>query len=351
MGAHDGSAGSTTDVASQAGGAAPPPETSMPAPPPRTSMATEPGFAERVRMRAVGMYRNATTARLRQPSFTYKSREAARVRRLMRELGVKDPAFEVDGKDDLHAWARSFGVRTPRLLAVHEHVREIDWSALPDRFVLKPTRGASSAGVLLLTRRGGDWLDLVTGRDLTEQGVVTELESLAARKEVSAAVLLEELIEDPRFPGAQPPDYKVSTFFGRIGFIEAKSHGYADGRPVARWRVFGPDWTDLGNGFNDEQDHTIPPPLHAEELLEVAARVSAAIPRPYLRVDMLDSADGPVLGEITPEPGNDPVARSGLDRPLGELWEDAEARLKVRAARAGFLSPAHEPLPEGLVGR
>jgi hypothetical protein len=308
------------------------------------------GLTGRLRAWAGRMHRRATTSSLREPSFIYKSLEAERERRLMRELGCKDPAFEVDAKDDMHAWARRLGVRTPRLLALHDDVRRLDWDDVPDRFVLKPTRGTVSTGVYLLARDGGGWRDLLSRRALSSDDIVREVAALVAREQVSASFLLEELVEDPRFPGEQPVDYKVWTFFGRVGLIEAKSHDTdGAGRRTAAWRDFDPDWNDLGNIFNDDHDPSIPPPLHADELLDLARRASAAIPRPFLRVDMLDGADGPVLGEITPEPGgyNWPPAR--LDRLLGRYWEDAEARLKVRAARAGTLSPADQPLLEALV--
>ncbi|KAE8764885.1 ATP-grasp fold amidoligase family protein [Georgenia thermotolerans] len=305
---------------------------------------------ERVRARVERTYRRTTTARLQEPSFVYKNLEAVRVRRIMRELGCKDPAFDVDAKDDMHAWARRLGVRTPHLLAVHDDVRSLDWADLPDRFVLKPTRGTVSTGVYLLHREGERWRDLLTRRTLAAEEIRREVAGLVEAKEASASFLLEELVEDPRFPGEQPPDYKVWTFFGRVGLIESKSHLLdADGRPTAGWRYFDPDWNDLGNVLNDDCDPALPPPLHADELLELARTISAAIPRSFLRVDLLDSADGPVLGEITPEPGGEVLLAPALDRLLGGYWEDAEARLKVRAARAGTLTPADRPLDEALV--
>lgn len=314
------------------------------APPPR--------LAARLRNRLGRTRRRFTTAALREPSFSYKELEAQRERRLMRELGCKDPAFEVDAKDDMHAWAVRLGLPTPRLLASYDDVRFLDWGSLPDRFVLKPTRGTVSAGVYLLVRDGDGWRDLLSRRVLGESDIAQEIAELLKAETVSASFLVEELVEDPRLPGEQPVDYKVWTFFGRVGLIEAKFHGIdRQGRPAATWRNFDTSWTDLGNLFNEDYDDSIPAPLHGPELLDVARRVSAAIPRPFLRVDLLDSADGPVLGEITPEPGGDNSLPPRLDRLFGRYWEDAEARLKVRAARSGIMSPTDEPQSEAWVGQ
>lgn len=38
-----------------------------------------------------------------------------------------------------------------------------------------------------------------------------------------------------------------------------------------------------------------------------------------------------------------------MDRRLGELWEDAEVRLRVRAIGAGLLDPVTEPLTEASI--
>lgn len=65
-------------------------------------MEPRPHLATRLRHRAIKTYLDGTSQRLRRPSYTYKSLEAARIRRRMRELGYKDPAFAVDAKDDAH---------------------------------------------------------------------------------------------------------------------------------------------------------------------------------------------------------------------------------------------------------
>ncbi len=318
----------------------------------RQRRAALPSVAKRMRNRLGRTQRRIATAALREPSFNYKNLEARRERRLMRELGCQDPAFEVNAKDDMHAWAVRLGLRTPQLVAVHDDVRHLNWGALPDRFVLKPTRGTVSTGVYLLVRDGDGWRDLLSRRVLCAADIGREIAELVELERISASFLVEELVEDPRFPGEQPVDYKVWTFFGRVGLIEAKFHGSDQrGRPATTWRHFDACWNDLGNLFNEEYNDSVPTPLHAPELLDLARRASAAIPRPFLRVDLLDSAEGPVLGEITPEPGGDMSLPPRLDHVLGRYWEDAEARLKVRAARAGMLSPMDQPQSEAWVGQ
>ncbi|MGV8964922.1 MAG: ATP-grasp fold amidoligase family protein [Cellulomonas sp.] len=300
------------------------------------------GIRRRLQHRALNDYRRSSTRELRAPSYTYQRLELSRVRRRMRELGGQDPAYEINAKDSAYAWARGLGVRTPALLAAVPDVGAIRWADLPDRFVLKPCHGTASTGVYLLERTADSWLELLTRRTLTTINLESELRDLARRGIVSSRLLLEELVVDPRRPGLPPIDYKVSTFFGEVGLIEAKSHGVGSrGQAVSTWKVFDPEWSDLGNVFGDyATDPAIPAPLHAEALLDLARRISLAVPRPYLRVDLYDDAAGPVFGEITPEPGGEVLVRPDVDRLLGEHWEQAQARLHIRAARMGILTPA-----------
>ena len=306
-----------------------------------------PTIAQRVRQRARTPYRRWAVRWSREPSYAYKHLEMVRVRRRMRELGCKDPAFAIDGKDDAHGWARQMSLPVPELLWRGVDATRVPWTDLPERFVLKPCRAASSRGVYLLERDGDGYRELRTGDRLEPAEIERQLGELRDQGVVSPAVIAEALVDDPRAPGLPPIDYKVATFHGQVGMIEARAHRRDGvGRPTSTWRVFDEHWNDLGNAFNDPApDASIPPPLHREELLDLARTVSLAIPRPFLRVDLYDSADGPVFGEVTPEPGGEPLPRRDVDRLLGRHWEDAEARLRVHAAQAGWLTPVHVPLP------
>lgn len=117
--------------------------------------------------------------------------------------------------------------------------------------------------------------------------------------------------------------------------------------PVSWWCVFDETFSEVGNAFNGPNYlNSIPPPQNPQAVLDAACRVGSAIPRPYLRVDVMEDSDGPLVCEVTPEPGGAIMAPAALDRRLGKLWEDAEVRLRVRAVMAGLLDPVAEPLTE-----
>lgn len=312
-----------------------------------------PTYAQRARDRAIREFRRLRSHDLRAPSYTYKRLEAARVLGLMKEFDCPDPVFSINGKDKTHEWARGLGVRVPELVGTYLDIGDLPWDELPDRFVLKPFRGSTSRGVFVLQKMDGGWQDLQSGQAVARRDVERAYLDLVATNAISAAVLVERMIVDPRFPGFPPIDYKVYTFFGRVGLIAAKSHGW-DGQGGSRsaFRVFDPEWRDLGAAFAGVPlDRTIPAPVRGAELLELASLISAAVPRAALRVDLFEDADGVVLGEITPEPGGPVLLRADVDRALGLLWEEAEARLRVRFARAGQIAPTLEPQPEALLVR
>ena len=60
-------------------------------------------------------------------------------------------------------------------------------------------------------------------------------------------------------------------------------------------------------------------------------RLSEAVPLPFVRVDLLETDRGPVVGELTPYPGWAHRIGTELDRELGERYEASE-RVMLRAA-------------------
>ncbi|MGV8967509.1 MAG: ATP-grasp fold amidoligase family protein [Cellulomonas sp.] len=312
-----------------------------------------PTYIERARARAIREYRILRSRELRAPSFTYKRLESVRTVQAMRDYDCADPVFSINGKDKTHDWARELGVRTPELVGIYAHIIDLPWDDLPARSVLKPVRGSTSMGVFLLQRVDGGWRDLRLGRFLTTHDVTREYLVQVASGDISAAVLVEKLIVDPRVPDQPPIDYKIYTFFGRVGLTIAKGHERdGQGGSVDAYRIFDTQWRDLGDAFAGIRlDPMIPPPVRGEEMLEFARRISGAVPRGLLRVDVFEDEDGPVLGEVTPEPGGPVIVRPDVDRMLGQEWEEAEARLRVRFARAGQLSPGLVPQAEASLRR
>lgn len=287
------------------------------------------------------------------PSFAQNHAERRRVRRAAADLGFVEPVWAINAKQDAYRWADAAGVRRPATLASWAAASEVDWDALPQRFVLKPDAGAGGKGVLLLERRGDHVLDLLRQCLRTREDVTQELSALALAGRISPALSAEELVQDAQRPGGPPVDWKFYTFFGVVGLVLARAPALDDrGREHHGWRMFDSEWRDLGDAYaGHPPDTSIALPVHRGALFDLASRLSGSIPRPFMRIDLYDGPDGPVFGEITPEPGGGQRFRRDVDRELGALWEHAEARLLVRAGRAGVLDTATAPLAESALER
>lgn len=292
-----------------------------------------------------------TRARQRPPSFASKYAEQRRVRAVAEHLGTTDPVWDINAKRAAASWVESLGARRPQVLGEYADVGDVPWDELPDRVVVKPDEGAGGQGVRLLERQGAAWRDVLLDREVTSEVLVERLRSFADKGIVSRTTVVEEMVDDPQRPGQVPVDWKFYTFFGTIGLVLARAP-FVDARRRLRpgWRMFDAQFQDLGEVYSGHlRDTSIAPPVHAQELTSLAQRLSAAVPRPFLRVDLYDDRDGAVFGEVTPQPGGEQRFRRDVDRRLGELWETAEARIFARAVAAGVYTPAGEPLPESAV--
>lgn len=281
------------------------------------------------------------------PSFVTRNEQMRRVRRIGWQLGVEEPVWSINDKRDTYAWVDRMGVRRPAELARAPEVAALRWASLPDRIVLKPERGAGGHGVRLLERRSDTWFDLIGEVTLDIDTVRHEHSALVDADKVSAEVFVEEMVHDPQRPRGVPIDWKAYAFFGAVGLVVGRARSVAsDSSPKPRFRVFDGSWDDLGpDATRYRYDPGIALPTHPDDVLDVARRLSAAVPRPFVRVDMYDGQSGVVLGEITPEPGGPQRFRRDIDQRLGSLWEEAEGRVQAYLASTGALDPALEPLP------
>ncbi|MGH3516214.1 MAG: ATP-grasp fold amidoligase family protein [Haloechinothrix sp.] len=291
--------------------------------------------------------------RVNRPSFFFKHHEARRVGELLPVHASRDTIWQVNPKHAAYDFAGSHGIRTPRIFGHFPDAASIEWDALPDRFVLKTCDGWSATGVVPLVQDGGTYRDLLgENGTVTRDDVAEMLRRRAATGEVSAELFAEELLTSPYpdRPGLAL-DIKIYCFYGTVGMMMVRNANGSRGHDQLRVRYFDPDGTDLGDAMlHLETDSTLPEPLFREQLVEAAARLSAALPTPFVRLDFYEQTDGIVFGEITPSPGGKQLARPDIDIKLGKLWEDAEARLRAEIIASGALEPRHgetnrAPLP------
>ena len=263
-----------------------------------------------------------------EPSFLARTEALRRVRKHSQELhGHRDPVWAFNSKLAGMALAAELGLAVPLTLAEPTSLSEL---TLPSqRCVVKPVNGAGGHGVApLVPVEDGRWRDLyeLDKGHRSWEDIRADLAGLVSARRVSQEFFVEELLPGPD-ETSLPYDWKLFCVGGEVAAIfgrDTRNQRFASG---ATFRYFSADWEDLGPIGNPAKiDPTIPIPHHPDELLRAAAAVAAALPTLFVRVDLYDTPDRVVFGELTPQPGEPPWFGPELDRSIGELWDRAEAR-------------------------
>jgi hypothetical protein len=290
----------------------------------------------------------ATPERTSTPSFRRRIHD---LRRGVEDLRALDPEaahplLQVARKLRNHRLAASHGVRTPRVLAVWEGADQLDLDGLPDEFVLKSDGGAGGRGVLPLRRLGPDSFGPVGGGPedvLTREQIVGRYR---AARSVEGPVFAEELLRRPGREGL-PDDIKIYTFYGKVGQVLLRRMPVHADLRAARYRFLDGTGEDLGPraSLTHRIDPAILPPEQLETYLDVARHLSRAMALPFVRVDLYETGDGPVFGELTRGPGGPQRYRPDHDEAMGLMWEQAQRRLDLDVVAGRPLANLHGNRP------
>lgn len=221
--------------------------------------------------------------------------------------------------------AASHGVRVPAVYAVWRRIDDIDLDGLPETFVLKSDRGSTSQGVLPLRRHPEGYRVVSTDEVLDVDAIRDRYRGLRSRGRAGGPYFAEEMLTDGT-GSALPHDVKAYSFYGEVGQVLVRAvpeHGVT---ASLRKRYVLADGTDVPDTY-PMQDPGIPLPSRFDEAVEVARRLSTAVPFPFVRVDLYDCPDGVTMGELTLVPGGAQCWSLERDTELGSLAERSQARL------------------------
>ena len=179
-------------------------------------------------------------------------------------------------------------------LGVWDHFDEIDFDALPNRFVLKCTH--DSGGLVIVKDKNK--LDKLAAREKIERCLKRNFYYSGREwpyKNVKPRVLAEEYMEDSKT--AELRDYKFFTFNGKVKALFIASERQKEDEET-KFDFFDADYNHLPvkNGHPNAQ---VPPekPETFEQMKELAEKLSQGIP--HLRVDFYE-VDGKIyFGELT----------------------------------------------------
>ena len=202
--------------------------------------------------------------------------------------------------------------------AVWDSVDEIDFDALPDRFVLKTTHGGGGQGLVIC--RDKSTLNINEARKnlnySLRKGDSYKWLKEWPYKNVPRKIIAEELLDD----GSEHriDDYKFNCFNGRAENVMVC---FGRGTGHTKFYFFDRNWNLLRINKMGEaapEGFTLPKPENIDLMFDLADKLSAGIP--YLRVDLYNINGHPYFGEMTffPASGFDPNYSEATDLDFGE---------------------------------
>jgi hypothetical protein len=193
-----------------------------------------------------------------------------------------------------YAEEHGFGHLLAELYGVYEHSSEIDFGALPERFVLKCNHG-SGFNVVCRDKRSLDRED--TKRRLNAWMTI-DYSRNAGESEyagIKRRIICERFLEQP---GADlPTDYKVYCFGGRANCILVCTERVLNG--TAKFDFYDRDWNEKLS-YLGISDRDIPKPEAHHDIITSAEALSK--PFPFVRMDFYSTSGRAVLGEMTFSP-------------------------------------------------
>ncbi len=180
-------------------------------------------------------------------------------------------------------------------LGVWNRPEDIDWVALPEKFVLKTTHGGGNAGVVICKNKVTfDKQDAVKRlKRSLKQDISTTLREWPY-KNVPRRIIAEQYLEDSNNPG-DLPDYKFFCFDGEV---KALFVGTERGTGDVKFDYFDSEFYHLDlYQFHPLSGKTIEKPRCFDEMKLIASKLSKGIP--MVRVDLYEVNGHVYFGEMT----------------------------------------------------
>lgn len=199
------------------------------------------------------------------------------------------------------------------LLGHWDTAQEIDFSKLPEQFVLKCTHDSQS----IVICHDKEKLNETEACEQLQKALSTDYSVLGrewAYKGIKPTIVAEELLVDES--GNDLKDYKVFCFNGVPRFIQVDYDRFNDHKR----RLYTTEWDIMPVKITywDDPEYELKKPRLLDELLEISKKLSADVP--FLRVDCYITDKQIYFGELTfyPGCGFEPITPYSYD----ELWGD-----------------------------
>ncbi len=210
------------------------------------------------------------------------------------------------------------------LLGVWSSFDEIDFSSLPEQFVLKTTHDCG--GVVICQNK--KCFDFEHAKEVLEKHLTCNYYHHCREwpyKNVKPRIIAEKYMVDES--GVELKDYKIFCFNGKPMFIQVDF-----GRFTKHERnLYSTDWKYMGFSslYPTNPNRVIEKPICLEKMLEIATILSAGIP--HLRVDLYVINEKIYFGELTFHHGGgyEKFTPAEWDRRLGDLIDLSTVKEKT----------------------
>lgn len=203
-------------------------------------------------------------------------------------------------------------------LGVWSHFDDIDFSALPNRFVLKCTH--DSGGIVICKDKSN--LDMKKAKRKIENRLKRNFYWYGREwpyKDVHPRIIAEKFISDDENADTELTDYKFFCFNGKVDNVMVcldRDSG------ATKFYFFSPDWKLMRinkRGKAAPLDFTLPKPECLDEMVFVAEKLAKGLP--FVRIDLYQSNKMVYFGEITffPDSGFDSNILQETDLEWGRM--------------------------------
>lgn len=195
---------------------------------------------------------------------------------------------------------------------------QIDFSALPERFVLKTTHGGGGGGVAICNDK--EHFDTAEAKRKLEKSLSVDIYRSLREwpyKNVKRRIIAEEYMQDG---SGELKDYKFFCFNGRVEFFKIDFDRFVDHHA---------NYYDRNGKLLPFGEADLPPvpdkkleiPHNIQEMIVLAEKLSAGIP--FLRVDLYNIDEKIYFGELTffPASGFGRISPEQYDRIIGKSLE------------------------------
>ena len=194
---------------------------------------------------------------------------------------------------------------TVPLIGVYNDVDEIDFSMLPQQFVIKTTTNGSASGVQVVKDKSKlniDALKFKFNNLLQEWNKVYYVALCKGYEPIKPRLIIENFIEDIALTDS---DYKIFCFHGKAklfyianNFALNRKH---DCQKVSYYDIHGKRLPITYDGYGQNNMQSLEINERVEEMIQISEKIAKDFP--FVRVDFFNTKDKLYLAELTFTPG------------------------------------------------